>query len=75
MLAVSRNAHAQGCVLIRSSAPLFGAATSTYVRPGEWELDVSVRDSTADRHYSLDVFQAQRRRAPATTVKRSTIAL
>jgi hypothetical protein len=56
----SRAASAQGCVLIRESAPLFGAATSTYQRPGEWELDVSFRDSTADRHYSLDVFQAQR---------------
>jgi hypothetical protein len=55
-----RAASAQGCVLIRESAPLFGAASSTYLQPGRWELDISFRDSTADRHYSLDVFQAQR---------------
>ena len=60
LLAASQNAHAQGCVLIRQSAPLFGAATSTYLRPGEWELDISFRDSTAQRHYSLDVEQVQR---------------
>lgn len=59
-LVAPRPAAAQGCVLIRESAPLFGAATSTYLQPGQWELDVSVRDSTADRHYSLGVFQAQR---------------
>jgi hypothetical protein len=47
-------------VLIRESAPLFGAASSTYLQPGRWEFDFSVRDSTADRHYSLGVYQAQR---------------
>src|SRR5437762_9736272 len=60
LLATSQNASAQGCVLIRESAPLFGSASSTYLRPGEWQLDVSFRDSTADRHYSLDVEQTQR---------------
>ena len=42
------------------AAPIIGAASSTYLRPGEWQLDVSYRDSTADRHYSLDVYQEQR---------------
>jgi hypothetical protein len=59
-LVSSHNVYAQGCVLIREAAPIIGAASSTYLRPGEWQLDVSFRDSTADRHYSLDVEQVQR---------------
>src|SRR5215471_9422551 len=54
------SAFGQGCVLIREAAPVIGAASSTYLRPGEWQLDVSFRDSTATRHYSLDVEQTQR---------------
>jgi hypothetical protein len=34
--------------------------SSTYLRAGEWEVDFSLRGSTADRHYSGDVYQAQR---------------
>jgi hypothetical protein len=59
-LAAARNASAQGCVLIREAAPVIGSSSSTYLRPGEWQLDVSYRDSTATRHYSLDVEQTQR---------------
>ncbi len=54
------NAGAQGCILIRESAPVIGSMSSTYLRPGEWEVDFTLRGSTADRHYSGDVFQAQR---------------
>src|ERR1051325_10423587 len=60
MLASARNARAQGCVLIREAAPVIGSLSSTYLRPGEWQLDVSYRDSTATRHYQLDVEQVQR---------------
>jgi len=60
MLAASQNAYAQGCVLIREAAPVIGSGSSTYLRPGEWQLDVSYRDSTATRHYALDVEQTQR---------------
>lgn len=61
MLAAGQNnAFAQGCVLIREAAPVIGSSSSTYLRPGEWQLDVSYRDSTATRHYSLDVEQTQR---------------
>src|SRR5712671_7095071 len=60
MLAASQNAYAQGCVLIREAAPIIGATSSSYLRPGEWQLDLSYRDSTATRHYSLDVEQTQR---------------
>jgi len=59
-LVATHNAYGQGCVLIREAAPVIGSASSTYLRPGEWQLDVSYRDSTADRHYSLDVEQVQR---------------
>ena len=57
---IPRAASAQGCVLIRQAAPVIGSLSTTYMRPGEWQLDVSFRDSTADKHYSLDVYQAQR---------------
>jgi len=63
LLSVHDTAYAQGCVLIREAAPIIGAATSTYLRPGEWQMDVSFRDSTATRHYSLDVEQLQRQTA------------
>ena len=59
-LASAQNARAQGCVLIREAAPVIGSSSSTYLRPGEWQLDTSFRDSTADRHYSLGVEQVQR---------------
>src|SRR5215467_12593798 len=58
-LAAGQNAYAQGCVLIREAAPVIGSISSTYMRPGEWQLDESFRDSTADRHYSLYVEQVQ----------------
>jgi hypothetical protein len=60
LITTTTPAWAQGCVLIRESAPVVGAASSTYLRPGEWQLDVSFRDSTADKHYVLDVEQVQR---------------
>src|SRR5499427_10919175 len=60
ILTTPQTASAQGCVLIRQAAPVIGSISSTYMRPGEWQLDVSFRDSTADRHYSLDVEQVQR---------------
>ena len=59
-LAAGQNAYAQGCVLIREAAPVIGSLSSTYMRPGEWQLDVSYRDSTATRHYQLDIEQTQR---------------
>jgi hypothetical protein len=59
-LVSARDASAQGCVLFRESAPVIGAASSTYLQPGEWQLDISFRDSTADKHYVLDQYQAQR---------------
>jgi len=56
----ARSARAQGCVLIRQSAPLIGQGMSTDLQPGEWEFSFSTRASTADKHYSLDEEQTQR---------------
>jgi hypothetical protein len=59
--AAPREASAQGCILFRENAPLFGPGLSgSYLQPGEWEVTGSLRGSTADRHYSGDVYQAQR---------------
>src|SRR5215471_9499856 len=68
ILAAPQAARAQGCVLIREAAPVIGSLSSTYMRPGEWQLDVSFRDSTADRHYSLDVEQVQRQQLGTNVV-------
>lgn len=73
-VAASR-AGAQGCILIRESAPIIGAPGSTYLRPGEWELDVSLRGSTADRHYSGDVFQSQRTTLGTNVINRQRLLL
>jgi hypothetical protein len=56
----ARDASAQGCILFRESAPLFGPLSGAYLQPGEWEVTASLRGSTADRHYSGGVYQAQR---------------
>jgi hypothetical protein len=61
-LASGQRAWAQGCILIREAAPVIGSISNTYLHPGEWELNVSFRDSTADEHYSLGVYQEQRKR-------------
>ena len=58
--ASTQQASAQGCILIREAAPIIGAASSTYLQPGEWQFDLGFRDSTADEHYSGTVYQAQR---------------
>jgi hypothetical protein len=71
----ARQAAAQGCILIRESAPVIGSISSTYLRPGEWELDFSLRGSTADRHYSGDVFQAQRTALGTNVVNKQRLAV
>jgi len=68
-------ARAQGCILIRESAPVIGSMSSTYLRPGEWEVDFSLRGSTADRHYSGDVYQAQRTALGTNVVNTQRLAV
>lgn len=75
MAAAAPQVHAQGCILIRESAPVIGSPSATYLRPGEWELDVSMRNSTADRHYSRDVFQEQRTALGTNVINRQHLVL
>ena len=68
----AREASAQGCILFRESAPLFGPLSGTYLQPGEWEVTASLRGSTADRHYSGDVYQAQNLPKVPTSLREAT---
>lgn len=74
-VAGATEAAAQGCILIRESAPVIGSMSSTYLRPGEWQVDVSLRGSTADRHYSGDVFQSQRTALGTNVVNKQRLVL
>jgi hypothetical protein len=48
-------------VLIRQTAPVFGAAgSSPYPRPGEWQMNISFRGLKSDTHYRLDERQVER---------------
>jgi copper chaperone CopZ len=47
-------------VLIRQTAPVFGANGSPYTQPGEWQVNVSLRNLRSTDHYSLDKEQLQR---------------
>jgi hypothetical protein len=47
-------------VLIRQTAPVFGADGSPYAQPGEWQVNVSLRNLRSTDHYSLDQEQLQR---------------
>jgi copper chaperone CopZ len=47
-------------VLIRQTAPEFGAEGSPYAQTGEWQVNVSLRNLRSTDHYSLDQEQLQR---------------
>lgn len=47
-------------MLIRQTAPVFGADGSPYALPGEWQVNVSLRNLRSTDHYSLDQEQVQR---------------
>ena len=52
-------ASAQGCILLRQTAPLFGA-TGPQQEVGSWTLVFTGRSSTADIHYNGTERQRQR---------------
>lgn len=54
------SALAQGCILLRQTAPAFGTTGSTTTDVGTWSLTFTGRSSTADTHYSGTVEQVQR---------------
>ena len=47
-------------MLIRNNAPVFGANSSPYAQPGDWQLSVSSRNLVSNDHYSGTVEQLQR---------------
>jgi len=71
----SAPAVGQGCILIRESAPIIGAPSTTFLAPGEWDLNISMRGSTADRHYSRDIFQAQRTAQGTNVINRQRLVI
>jgi hypothetical protein len=49
-------------VLIRNNAPVFGANSSPYQQPGDWQVTVSSRNLVSDDHYNGKVEQIERQR-------------
>jgi hypothetical protein len=47
-------------VLIRQTAPVIGAANSSVQQPGEWQVNLSLRDLRSNTHYRLDERQHER---------------
>ena len=47
-------------MLIRSNAPVFGAQTSPYQQPGDWQVSLTSRNLVSDDHYNGTVEQVQR---------------
>ena len=47
-------------MLIRNNAPVFGANASPYMKPGEWQLNLSSRNLVSNDHYNGTVEQVQR---------------
>jgi hypothetical protein len=60
LLFSARPASAQGCILIRQNAPVFGADEQIVFTPGEWILAFNYRGSKANDHYNGTQFQYQR---------------
>ena len=54
------DAFAQGCILLRQTAPLFGTTGSLDQEVGSWTITFSGRSSIADQHYRGEEYQAQR---------------
>lgn len=48
-------------MLIRQTAPVFGASSTMYPEAGEWQINVSGRNLTSDTHYRKDHEEEQRR--------------
>jgi hypothetical protein len=60
LIGTAAPAAAQGCILLRQTAPAFGTAGSPDQEVGTWNLTFTGRSSTANHHYNGTVYQAQR---------------
>lgn len=54
------DAFAQGCILLRQTAPLFGTTGSLDQEVGSWTITFSGRSSIANQHYRGEEYQIQR---------------
>lgn len=57
-------------MLIRQSAPVFGASQNTYLQPGEWQVNASFRTLKSDKHYVLGEQQYQRTELGTNVINR-----
>jgi hypothetical protein len=60
ILGTASSSSAQGCILLRQTAPIFGTTGSLNQEVGAWTLVFTGRTSTADKHYNGSVRQIQR---------------
>ena len=51
-VATAADAFAQGCILLRQTAPLFGTTGSLDQEAGSWTITFTGRSSIADQHYN-----------------------
>ena len=63
-------AAAQGCILLRQTAPMFGTTDSLGNEAGTWNITFTGRNSTADHHYNGTVYQVQRQTEQTYVVNR-----
>jgi hypothetical protein len=60
-------------VLIRNNAPVFGADSTPYQQPGEWQVSVSSRNLVSNDHYSQTVEQVQRQTLASFVTNRQNL--
>ena len=68
--AAASETFAQGCILLRQTAPLFGTTGSLDSEVGSWTITFTGRSSTADQHYRGRVYQAEREHEQTYVVNR-----
>jgi peroxiredoxin len=61
-------------VLIRNTAPVFGADSSPYQLPGEWQISLSSRNLVSNDHYSGTEEQVQRQALANFVTNRQNLA-
>jgi len=61
VIAPAGDTFAQGCILIRNNAPIFGASDTLPFHAHEWQINFNYRGLKADDHYSGTQFQYQRK--------------
>jgi len=61
-------------VLIRQTAPVLGASANPYPQPGEWQVNLSLRNLQSDTHYRLDERQHEREELGTYVINRQHAA-